>query len=233
MARKTTPKAVETKQRIYASAMRLFREQGFGDTTMRQIASDANVATGAPYYYFGAKEQIVIAYYEEVEANTTADIVEQLETTKGLDARLECVSRLILDYMTPNRKFLGALFGHAADPKNPLSPFSEETLHIRATTVGHFRRALEGSGVRIPTDLGPRLPELVWLYHMGVILYWVYDQSEDQARTRVLHSQSVRLVSTLIRFSGLPLMKPVRRRLLELMETVAPSTAAAAEVPGA
>lgn len=196
---------------------------------MRQIAADAGVATGAPYYYFGAKEQIVIAYYEEVEANTTAAILEQLETTKGLDARLECVSRVILDFMSPNRKFLGALFGHAADPKNPLSPFSEETLHIRSATVDHFRRALEGSGVRIPADIAPRLPELVWLYHMGVILYWVYDQSEDQARTKLLHSQSIRLVSTLIRFSGLPLMRPVRRRLLELLDTVAPGTAADGE----
>ena len=61
--RGSTPKAEDTRRRILAAALDLFQERGFGETTMRDIARKADVATGAAYYYFPCKEAIVMAFY--------------------------------------------------------------------------------------------------------------------------------------------------------------------------
>ena len=42
-----TAKSEETRERIFEAALRLFREQGFDETTMRNVAAEAGVATGA------------------------------------------------------------------------------------------------------------------------------------------------------------------------------------------
>src|SRR5207237_4793311 len=60
-ARLVTTKAEETRERILDAALRLFRKRGFDQTTMRDIAAEAEVATGAAYYYFSSKEEMVIA----------------------------------------------------------------------------------------------------------------------------------------------------------------------------
>jgi hypothetical protein len=66
------------------------------------------------------------------------------------------------------------------------------------------------------------LPRLLWLYQLGLILFWIYDRSEERKRTNILMEKSLSLVVNLVRVSGLPLMRPVRRTVLELLEVVAP-----------
>jgi hypothetical protein len=80
---------------------------------------------------------------------------------------------------------------------------------------------VEGGDVKVSADLKPHLPYLLWLYQMGLILFWLYDRSPRQARTRKLMDKSLGLIVGLLRISSLPLMRPLRRMLLELVETVA------------
>ena len=63
-----TEKAENTRQLIFQNALELFRERGFDDTTMQEIAARAGVAKGAAYYYFPGKEAIIQAYYESIQA---------------------------------------------------------------------------------------------------------------------------------------------------------------------
>jgi hypothetical protein len=58
------------------------------------------------------------------------------------------------------------------------------------------------------------------MYQMGLILFWIYDRSPGQKRTHALLDQSVGVVAGLIKLSGLPLLRPVRRRVVTLLETV-------------
>src|SRR3977135_1254380 len=59
----TTAKAEETRSRILDAALTLFRRHGFEKATMRDIATEAGVATGAAYYYYRTKEDLVMAFY--------------------------------------------------------------------------------------------------------------------------------------------------------------------------
>jgi AcrR family transcriptional regulator len=215
-----TPKAEETRGRILSAALDLFREHGFEKTTMREVAKEAGVALGSAYYYFESKEAIVMAFYQQSQDAMLTLIEEALPKQKGLKARLRTIVDVKFQYFEPNRKFLGALMAHTADPQNPLSPFSKETGSIRDKDAEQFSRALEGSGTKVPDDLKKHLPHLLWMFQMGLILFWMYDRSPSQSRTEILVDKSLDLVVNLIKFSSLPLMKPVRRRVLDVVTAV-------------
>ncbi|HEV2991266.1 MAG TPA: TetR family transcriptional regulator [Candidatus Angelobacter sp.] len=217
----STPRAEDTRRKIYDSALQLFREKGFEQTTMRDIAQKAGVALGAAYYYFSSKEAIVLAFYDEMQHGSHEAVLQEMQKHKKMKDRVRCVLEKRLELLEPNRKFCDALFRHAPDSQDPLSPFSEETRPIREQAIEHLRLAVEGGDMKIPSDLQERLPYLLWLYQMALILFWLYDRSPHQERTRQLTEKSLGLIVTLIRLSTLPLMKPVRRTVLELVETIA------------
>jgi AcrR family transcriptional regulator len=219
---RVTSRAEDTRRKIYEAAMELFREKGFEETTMRDIAANAGVALGGTYYYYSSKDAIVLAFYREMQETSTPLVSTALTEKKKLKDRIRAVLDQRLTLLAPNRKFCAALFRHAPDGADPLSPFSEETHAIRDAAVEQMRIALEGGDVKIPPDLKPRLPYLLWLYQMALIMFWLYDRSPGQDRTNKLMEKSLALLVNLLRISSLPLMKPLRKAALELVETAGP-----------
>jgi AcrR family transcriptional regulator len=57
-----------TRERIQRTALRLFTEQGYESTSMRQIAEELGFTKAALYYHFENKEDIVRALLETVRA---------------------------------------------------------------------------------------------------------------------------------------------------------------------
>jgi len=217
---KSTPKAEETATRILDASLELFRLEGFDAATMRDIAQKAGVATGAAYYYYPSKDAIVMDFYRRACAEMQPKIEAALEHADCLENRLRELIRVKLVHFAPYRGVLRALLRNGADPKHPISPFSPQTAEIRCIDFDWFRRILVDCGMRIPRDLEPQLPSVLWFFQMGVIFFWVIDESPDQARTTRLLELATKSVTTLIRLSGLPLMRPVRKAALELIAVV-------------
>ncbi len=214
-------KSEATANKILEAALALFREQGFEAATMRGIAERAGVAVGGSYYYYASKDAIVMDFYRRSCEEMQEHIRRALEGTKNLEQNLLNLIQVKLVYFGPNRGVLRALLRNGADPKHPLSPFSAETTDIRDIDIAWFDRVVRQSGVRIPRDLGPRLPGVLWFFQMGVILFWVTDDSPRQCRTEKLLPLACKVVASLIRLSSLPLMRALRKPVLELIEIVA------------
>lgn len=210
-------KSDETRARIFDAAIELFRRNGFAQTTMREIAVEAKVALGAAYYYFESKDSIVLAFYEQAQRDLDPVLEQSLEGSRDLGKRLRALLDAKLAYFEPNRRLLGTLAAYA-DPEHPLSPFSEQTRAIRENDIRFFDLAIEGSRTGVPEDLRTRLPRLLWLYQMGIILYWIYDRSADQARTAALVEKSVGLVARLIKVASFPPLRPLRKAAVELID---------------
>ena len=217
---KATPKAEETGRRILDAALELFRREGFDITTMRDIARKAGVATGAAYYYYPSKDAIVMDFYQRSCTEMQPKIEAAVAHASGLESRLRESIRAKLAHFAPNRGVLRALLRNGADPKHPLSPFSPQTKEIRDIDLAWFRRILVDCGMRIPRDLEPHLPGVLWFFQMGVIFFWVIDESPDQGRTARLLELATKSVAFLVRVSALPLMRPLRKTALQLIELV-------------
>lgn len=212
-------KSEATQARILEAALNLFRRRGFEETTMREIAQESGAALGAAYYYFDSKDALVMAFYERAQRELDPLLQEALAKAQGLEPRLRAAIDVKFQYFAPNRKLLGALSGHI-DPSHHLSPFSEATRAIRERDIAFLSAAIEDSKTRIPEDFKEYLPRALWLYQMGLLLFWVYDPSPAQSKTRQLFQKSLSIVVKLIQFSSLPLMRPLRKLVTDLFEVV-------------
>jgi AcrR family transcriptional regulator len=217
---KTTPKAEETGRKILDSALDLFQQQGFDATTMREVAQRAGVATGAAYYYYASKDAIVTDFYRRSCEEMQPKIEAALKDARGLETRIRELIGVKLAHFAPNRNVLRSLLRNGADPRHPLSPFSPDTTEIRDIDIAWFRRILLDCGMRIPRDLAPHLPGVLWFFQMGVIFFWVTDESPNQSRTTRLLELATKSVAFLIRVSALPLMRPLRKTAVQLIEIV-------------
>ena len=213
-------KSDQTRARILETALTLFRDRGYDATTMRAIAEEAGVAVGNAYYYFRSKEHLVQAFYARTHEEHVTQSVPVLERETKLIERLRGVMHAKLDTIEPYHAFAGVLFRSAADPTSPLHPLSEESEPVRAMATSLFEETVLGSTSRIPDDLRAELPRMLWMYHMGVILFWIHDNSPGRKRSRTLVDGTVEIIARLISLAGNPLMRPLRKRTLALIRAV-------------
>ena len=215
-----TLKGDQTKALILETALKMFRERGYEETTMRAIAEKAGVSLGNTYYYFHSKEYLIQAFYHRTHQDHLAASTPALGNESSLKARLLTVMRLKIDTLKPYHQFAGVLFKTAAHPESPLNPFAPESDPVRQESIKLFDDVVEKSKTRIPKDLRAELPYLLWVYHMGVILFWIHDPSPKHRRTYRLIEYTVELLDRLISLASNPLMRPLRKQALRLIEEI-------------
>lgn len=87
-----------TRQAILDAAEKLFLNNGYNGTSMRQIARGARIALGGIYNHFGSKEEIFRTLLDErIPYAAIADMLTDIETTSGpqmLYEAFECLMTL-------------------------------------------------------------------------------------------------------------------------------------------
>jgi len=213
-------KGERTRERILDVALDLFRRQGYEATTMRMIATEAGVALGNSYYYFPSKDHLVQAFYARMHADLVDACQGVLDGQRNLRARLRLVMRARLDVLRPYHAVSGTLFRTAADPQSPLNPFSAASGSTRRASIDFLREVVAGSGARLPGDVAPTLPHLLWLYELGLVLFWVHDQSPEQRRSYELVDDTTDVIVRLLALASLPGLRTIRRRMLHWVSTL-------------
>jgi len=206
----------QTRSHILKTALALFRSDGFDATTMRHIAAEAGVALGAAYYYFPSKEAIVADYYGYVQNEHVKRSRVGFATARNLSGRLKAAFHTKLDILKDDRRLLSALFRYGGDPEHPLSWFGPSTRVHRELCMQVFAEAMEGE--KLPADLRTVAPIALWAFHMGVLLYFLYDDSPGAGRTRKLADRAIELAVQAQKLAAFPLLRPVRRRIIEILE---------------
>jgi hypothetical protein len=84
---------------------------------------------------------------------------------------------------------------------------------------------------RLPDDVRDAAPTLLWTLHMGILLYFLYDASPGERRTRKLIDAAVDFVVDVKRLATSPLLRPMRRRVMTILRDAGLLTTASA-VPG-
>ena len=212
-----TKKGERTRQAILDAAHELLLENGYEATTMRAVAERAGVSVGNAYYYFESKEHLIQGFYARTHREHLEVCEPLLEGEKDFATRLRIALVTKIETTEPYHRFAGVLFRTAADPRSPLNPFSEASREVREECTALFARVLEGSDKKLPKDLAPEMPGLLWMHLMSITLFWIHDESEGRKRTRALIDRTVELISTLTSLARLPLTKPLRRNVIQLL----------------
>jgi len=210
-------RSAETRSRILHTALATFRQHGLDSATMRQISKEAGVALGAAYYYFPSKEAIVQAFYDSVQEEHHQRVSSALSEspTADLEARLRVAFHTKLDILQGDRQLLGSLFRYTGEPDHPLSALGPGTRPNRDRSIAVFALAIGDE--KLPDDIHTLLPTALWALHMGILLYFIYDTSPNQQRTRKLVDGVLSLVVRLLALVKFPLLKPFRGSLFALL----------------
>jgi AcrR family transcriptional regulator len=215
-----TARGEQTRQLILSTALRLFREKGYAETTMRAIAREAGVSVGNAYYYFPSKEHLIQGFYLGLSAEHRVAAEPVLGTATDLAERLRGTLHAGIDAMSDYHAFAATLFKSAAEPTSPLSPFSVDSSPSRDAAILLFDEVVGGSTAKVDPELRRDLPELLWLGYMGVVLYWVHDRSPRQRKTHLLIDRAVPLADRVISLSRLRVLRPLTREVVDLIRTL-------------
>jgi AcrR family transcriptional regulator len=213
---KNTPKGVATRQKLFDTSLALFRTKGFEATTMRDVATAAGVSLGAAYHYFEGKDAIVAEYYDQVQRLHADRVRASMARTRGLAERLKLALHAKLDILGADRPLLGALLRYTGEPAHPLSFLGRGTRDLQLRSMAVFADAIGDEPM--PEDVRALAPLLLWAMHMGMLLYFLYDESPQQRRTRALVDRGVDLFVGSLRLAKLPPLRPLRARVRAMLD---------------
>lgn len=217
----TTRKGEQTRAAIFDAALALFRERGYEATTMRDIAARAGVSLGSSYHYFPSKQHLVLEFYRHTHHLHREASEAVLASERDLAVRLRGVVRALVLTCEPFHAVAGSIFSTVADPVNPLNPFGDESRELREEAIGLYFEVVRGSNARLPAEVAAELPRLLWLYQMGVLYFWILDRSPARVRTLQLIDETSDLIVRLLAAANLPMLRGSRRRILDLVATIA------------
>jgi AcrR family transcriptional regulator len=217
--RKKNPvaKSDDTRAKITETAIASFRERGYDQTTIRLIASEADISVGNAYYYFPTKNHLVQELYLRVQGDHLARVADKLATTTDIAKRLEIALLGGLDALAPYHESAPGFLTAAISPTSAVSPFGPDSTVSREMAIEVFRTVVDGSTNTIPADLKRQLPELLWMAYMGLALYWVYDTSPAATKSRKLASRASKLFGTVLPLARLPFARGPLNELLGLI----------------
>jgi AcrR family transcriptional regulator len=188
---------------------------------MRAIADRAGVSLGSSYHYFASKEHLVLEFYRHTHQLHLTAVGPLLARERYLTARLRGVIRAVVVTCEPFHDFAGAIFSTVANPVSPLNPFGKESKALRDEVIEMYAEVVKGSNARLPDDIVAELPTLLWLYQMGILYFWIFDNTPGRLRTLEVIDQTTELMVRLLGLANLPVLRGSRKKILGLVRSVA------------
>lgn len=196
-----TAQGVAARQKLYDTAITLIGERGFDQTTLRDVAARAGVSVGLLYRYFPSKQAVVLALYDELSAEQSAH-AEAMPRGKWRD-RFLFTLETSLTILGPHRQTLTALIPVLVS-NAPDGLFSGTTAFSRERVQRVYQDAVLGATDAPRAEVAAALGRLLYLAHLGVVLWWLLDKSPQQRATGAL----VRLMTSALPAAAMTLRLP-------------------------
>lgn len=92
------------RHEIFNTAVKLFAEKGFNETSMREIAEAAQVGKSTLYDYFSSKDEMLIAYVVDEVGHSTVTAKEIIALDLSVGEKIHRILRSQLDFILSNKK---------------------------------------------------------------------------------------------------------------------------------
>jgi len=215
-------KSNETKEKVFVSALSLFKKKGFEETTMRDIAKEANVALGTTYNYFSSKDDIVSRFYEIRTEEILEHVYKNLDKNRKFEDRYTMYVDQLIKSFEPYKPIVRVLVRNGVDPGNINSPFNQATLEIRSKSIKLIKECIEGSTLKYDSSVKDHLAILYWFLLLSVFFFWSFDNSINNSRTQLLFNTTLKLSLVLIKLGRLPVLRAFQTSAVNLLESLWP-----------
>jgi len=195
-------KKIEVKRNILKCAIALISDKGYKKTSMSKIAKKAKIGEATIYNYFPTKEHILYEYYYELQCQTK----ERLMQTKGFDTfslkeQLELLIGTQLELLANNRTFVLEIYKEIFYKSFTHPAMDKGSNELKSMINELFEIAIEAKEIE-PMAFSNTLLNLGSDYILGVIYYWIQDESENFDNTTIMVDKSLEIIYAVLQ-SGL------------------------------
>lgn len=176
-------KKQETRQRLLESGWRLFREQGYDDTTVAEIAEAADVAKGTLFNYFPTKESLLdqIGLWRiDLLGDRLLEVQDAPESVLG---RIKLMMKAMVEEFTADPSLARHMYLARVG-----APVHRERAH-RLGSLMHELVVLGQSDGEIRDDVDAhliaRLLMTCWFHHLS---RWWHENGDHLEETQLMHA---------------------------------------------
>ncbi len=201
MGRRETKKET-TRKKILDVSLKLFQTAGFDKTTMRDIARRSGIALGTTYNYFPTKEHLALYFFETALDEVMERYRREVPPDAPLEERLFLLFSIELERIAPYEDFLSLVVARAVVPGSRLHPLSLDSQRLKAKHLDFVGRLLEearAKGELQTHGMDAMILQAFWVFHLGIMMFWLNDRSRRKEDTYVLLDKSLRFILDALR----------------------------------
>ena len=169
----------ETDCRILKAAEKLFLSKGYEDTTTRDIASSAGIATGTLFNYYKTKESLAMRLVYNAMLQGQEDFTGRKSGEEEIGEEIFMIMTGELRRLRPYRSFIGPVLesGLSLFIKNSSSSLGES---LRLQHLHKIEEIVNRHGCfEVPFEVAA---SLYWSLYLGILAHWCRDESDRIAR---------------------------------------------------
>lgn len=186
---------LKNRKALIASAVSVITDKGFKSASMREIAQNAKLSDAAIYKYFPTKEALLYGYFED-SLHTT---LKSLKEIKGFDEfrfveQMHLLVEKQLEYFENNKGFVSLAFKEVFT-SSLKATITDTTQHREQylNFVGNYLQASVHAGEFPKPPNIDFLTELFWDWQIGIVYYWLKDNSKNHENTTQVLDKSLAL----------------------------------------
>ncbi|MEQ1878449.1 MAG: TetR/AcrR family transcriptional regulator [Bdellovibrionia bacterium] len=186
----------KVRKRIVESAVHIIGKKGYQETTMSEIAKHAKIADATIYKYFPSKERLLFAH-SQIRLEEVLERLKSIEdfNTYTLQEQIHTLIETELEVLEKDRAFVknsvNMVFLSGATTMFRETRESKDL--FLAMVQDMIDAAVEADEIQ-PPPFKSFLLELLWDFNVGILYYWIQDDSKNYANTTQLIDKSLSLM---------------------------------------
>lgn len=197
----TQAQKIKNQRIIIDSAVKVFSQQGYKNATIKEIAKDSKITEPSIYNYFTNKENLVFGYFDLELQNTIEEIRHNPDFIKlNFGEKFQFFLETILESLEKNRPFIEECFQYVF-VKSSIHT-SSEILQQKKILTQFMREQLitsQREGTLPSSPLDEFFLGLLWDFYIGIVCYWLKDQSPSFTNTSQLIDKSMGLLDEVLK----------------------------------
>jgi AcrR family transcriptional regulator len=180
----STAIAEERRTQIIEAALRVLLREGITEATTRKITAEAGVNGATLNYYFGSKDNLLMAVLEKILREGEALIWQSVRTDQGLRATIENYCRFMWSFVeqTPQLQLIQYELSVYAIRHPPSSWLVKQQYEWYCRVVEAVFRAGSGATSEADTMLFADLAQFVVAAMDGLLLQSLADRDSTRAK---------------------------------------------------
>lgn len=185
---------------LIKAGVELMSAEGLKEASLSRIARHAGLSEPVIYKYFPSKDHLIGAYFTEA-------MIKALESTESqrdfaelpFSQQIHLLLDALLAEFEPRKKFVQQAYGSLfISGISGSITYLAESKTLFGERVEHWLSAAIAAGEFEPISGSSLVTELIWDFQLGLIYYWLKDDSDGSMRTLELLDRSLRLMDEVL-----------------------------------